>query len=123
MLTLILFWTLVAHSLLLVAAQDFTPSSSWRSPNVTTSQDDRISIAGAALDKTIGFLQSDGSFNGSAYGTPGMLYAQMAEFDRVTNQTKYKDMLKKYFPLMEAVRSNFLDEYEYHTSGLRLNES
>lgn len=111
MLTLILFWTLVAHSLLLVAAQDFTPSSSWRSPNVTTSQDDRISIAGAALDKTAGFLRSDGSFNDSAYGTPGMLYAQMAEFDRITNQTKYKDVLKKYFPLMEAVRPNFLDEF------------
>lgn len=39
-----------------------------------------------------------------------MLYAQMAEFDRITNQTKYKDVLKKYFPLMEAVRPNFLDE-------------
>ncbi|KAK0213932.1 hypothetical protein IW262DRAFT_1466493 [Armillaria fumosa] len=105
MLTLILFWTLVA-----VVAQDFTPSSSWRSPNVTTSQDDRISIAGAALDKTIGFFLSNGSFNDSAYGTPGILYAQMAEFDRITNQTKYKESLKEYFPLMEAVRSNFLDE-------------
>lgn len=109
--TLILFWTLVAHSLLLVVAQDFTPSSSWRSPNVTTSQDDRINIAGAALDKAIGFVQSDGSFNDSAYGTPGMLYAQMAEFDRITNQTKYKDLLKKYFPFMEAVRTDFLDEF------------
>ncbi|KAK0222372.1 hypothetical protein IW262DRAFT_1553644 [Armillaria fumosa] len=104
MLTLILLWMLVAHSLLLVVAQDFTPSSSWRSPNVTTSQDDRISIASAALDKTIGFVLN------SAYGTPGMLYAQMAEFDWITNQTKYKDLLKKYFPLMEAVRPDFLDE-------------
>ncbi|KAK0492357.1 hypothetical protein EDD18DRAFT_1358027 [Armillaria luteobubalina] len=97
MLALILFRTLDA-----VVAQDFTPSSSWRSPNVTRSQDDRISIAGAALDKAIDFLLSNGSFN-SAYGTPGMLYAQMAKFDRVTNQTKYKDLLKSYFPLMEAV--------------------
>ncbi|SJL07299.1 uncharacterized protein ARMOST_10645 [Armillaria ostoyae] len=105
-----LFWTLVAHSLLLVAAQDFTPSSSWRSPNVTTSQDERISIAGAALDKTVGFFRN-GSFNDSAYGTPGMIYAQMAEFDRITNQTKYKDVLKTYFPLMEAARPNFLDEF------------
>ncbi|PBK74639.1 hypothetical protein ARMSODRAFT_950649 [Armillaria solidipes] len=109
MLTLILFWTLVAHSLLLVTAQDFTPSSSWRSPNVTTSQDERISIADAALDKTVGFFRN-GSFNDSAYGTPGMIYAQMAEFDRITNQTKYKDVLKTYFPLMEAARPNFLDE-------------
>ncbi|KAK0222039.1 hypothetical protein IW262DRAFT_1377757 [Armillaria fumosa] len=116
MLTLILLWTLVAHSLLLVVAQDFTPSSSWRSPNVTTSQDDRISIAGAALDKTIGFVQN------SAYGTPGMLYAQMAEFDRITNQTKYKDLLKKYFPLMEAVRPDFLDEFSYGYAAARAYE-
>ncbi|KAK0244422.1 hypothetical protein EDD85DRAFT_808019 [Armillaria nabsnona] len=122
MLTLILFWTLVAHSLLLVAAQDFIPSSSWRSPNVTTSQDDRISIAGAALDKTAGFFLSDGSFNDSAYGTPGMLYAQMAEFDRITNQTKYKDVLKKYFPLMEAVRPYFLDEFSYGYAAARAYE-
>ncbi|KAK0472625.1 hypothetical protein IW261DRAFT_1661289 [Armillaria novae-zelandiae] len=100
MLTIILFLVLVA-----VVAKDFTPSSSWRSPNVTTSKDRRINIAGAALDKTIIFLLN------SAYGTPGMLYAQMVEFDRVTNQTKYKDSLKKYFPLMEAVQPNFLDEY------------
>ncbi|KAK0495194.1 hypothetical protein EDD18DRAFT_1393864 [Armillaria luteobubalina] len=100
MLTPILFWTLGA-----VVAQDFTPLSSWRSPNVTTSQGDRISIVGAALDKTIGFLLN------FAYATPGMLYAQMAEFDRITNQTKYKEYLKEYFPLMEAARPNFLDEY------------
>ncbi|KAK0449296.1 hypothetical protein EV421DRAFT_1781127 [Armillaria borealis] len=121
MLTLILFWTLVAHSLLLVAAQDFTPSSSWRSPNVTTSQDERISIAGAALDKTVGFFRN-GSFNDSAYGTPGMIYAQMAEFDRITNQTKYKDVLKTYFPLMEAARPNFLDEFSYGYAAARAYE-
>ncbi|KAK0487249.1 hypothetical protein IW261DRAFT_1446751 [Armillaria novae-zelandiae] len=122
MLTLILFWTLVAHSLLLVVAQDFTPSSSWRSPNVTTSQDDRISIAGAALDKAIAFVLSDGSFNDSAYGTPGMLYSQMAEFDRITNQTKYKDSLKNYFPLREAVRTDFLDEFSYGYAAARAYE-
>ncbi|KAK0464711.1 uncharacterized protein EV420DRAFT_1517779 [Desarmillaria tabescens] len=119
MLPLFLFWTLVAHSLLLAAAQDFTPSSSWRSSNVTTSESDRISIASAALDKTVGLLQSDGSFNDSAYGTPGTFYAEMAEFDRVTNQTKYKDVLKKYFPLIEKTRTNYLDEFAYGYAAAR----
>ncbi|KAK0201615.1 hypothetical protein DFS33DRAFT_1348775 [Desarmillaria ectypa] len=122
MLPLFLFRTLAAHSFLLVAAQDFTPSSSWRSPNVTTSESDRISIASAALDKTVGFLRSDGSFNDSAYGTPGMFYAEMAEFDRVTNQTKYKDVLKKYFPLIEQARPNYLDEFAYGYAAARAYE-
>ncbi|KAG7443182.1 uncharacterized protein BT62DRAFT_1009785 [Guyanagaster necrorhizus] len=122
MVSLFIFWTLVAHSLLIIAAQDFTPSSSWRSPNVTTSQDNRISIVSAALEKTLGYLQSDGSFNDSAYGTPGAFYAEMAEFDRITNQTTYKDVLKKYFPLIEADRSNFLDEFAYGYAAARAYE-
>ncbi|SJL17348.1 uncharacterized protein ARMOST_20898 [Armillaria ostoyae] len=47
---------------------------------------------------------------GSSYDIPGTLYAQMAEFDRLTNQTKYKDMLKQYFALTESTKPGFLDQ-------------
>lgn len=72
-------------------------------------------------------LQSNGQFNGafillyfqhrlpfyvsadSTYETPGRLYAQMAEFDRLTNQTIYKDILKRYFAEAESLNPEFLD--------------
>ncbi len=45
----------------------------------------------------------------STYETPGRLYAQMAEFDRLTNQIIYKDILKRYFVEAESLNPGFLD--------------
>ncbi|PBK61070.1 hypothetical protein ARMSODRAFT_965256 [Armillaria solidipes] len=92
------------------AAQDLTPSISWKNPNITSSKDERISIVSAALDKAVSMLQSNGQFNDSSYGIPGRLCAQMAEFDRLTNQTKYKQTLKQYFALAETVSPEFLNK-------------
>ncbi len=98
--------------------------------DITSSKVDRINIASAALEKSISMLQENGQFNSkfrsisriellfnfpmivsdAEYEIPGRLYAQMAEFDRLTNQTKYKDTLKQYFSSAEFVRSGFLDE-------------
>lgn len=44
-------------------------------------------------------LQSNGKFNDSAYDTFTRFYGQMAEFDRLTNQTRYKQSLKQCFDL------------------------
>ncbi|KAK0214237.1 hypothetical protein EDD85DRAFT_575384 [Armillaria nabsnona] len=79
------------------SAQNLTPSSSWKEPNIMSPKDERISFARSALEKAVSMLQSNGQFNDSTYETPGRLYAQMAEFDRLTNQTIYKDILKRYF--------------------------
>ncbi|KAK0237327.1 hypothetical protein EDD85DRAFT_1008472 [Armillaria nabsnona] len=43
----------------------------------------------------------------SAYDTPGWLYAQMAEFDRLTKQRKYKQTLKQCFALAESISPEF----------------
>ncbi|PBK60893.1 hypothetical protein ARMSODRAFT_897477 [Armillaria solidipes] len=102
MLPLLLVWMLVVHFITLSSAQNLMPSSSWKDPNITSSKDERISIASAALEKAVSMLQSNGQFNDSTYETPGRLYAQMAEFDRLTNQTKYKDILKRYFAEAES---------------------
>ncbi|PBK86165.1 hypothetical protein ARMGADRAFT_941031 [Armillaria gallica] len=89
-----------------------------KNTDITSSKVDRINIASAALEKAISMLQGNGQFNGkffsdAEYEIPGRLYAQMAEFDRLTNQTKYKDALKQYFASAELVRSGYLDELNY----------
>ncbi len=49
----------------------------------------------------------------SPYGIPGRLYGQMAEFDRLTNQTKYKQTLKQDFALAESANSEFSSIFQY----------
>ncbi|SJL17354.1 uncharacterized protein ARMOST_20904 [Armillaria ostoyae] len=64
-------------------------------------QDDRIGIASAALQKAINMLnKTTGHFSDVAagnFGAAATLFAQMAELDRLTNQTLHKDNLKGYF--------------------------
>ncbi|KAF7365901.1 Glycoside hydrolase family 76 protein [Mycena venus] len=75
-------------------------SSSWRKPNITTSRDDRVSVAEAAIEKALVFIDAtNGQFSdpGDSYGLGGTLYSQLAEFDLATNQTKYADVLQRYF--------------------------
>ncbi len=51
----------------------------------------------------------------SAYDTPARLYAQMAEFDKLTNQTKYKQTLKQCFALAESTSPEFLNKMSVHS--------
>ncbi|KAK7440629.1 hypothetical protein VKT23_016977 [Stygiomarasmius scandens] len=104
---ILFLYALVPHA----SAVDFTPSPSWREPNIVGSPEQRIDIASAALEVAIGQLNSDAQFNGASYGSTGTLYAQMADFDIATNQTKYKDQLKFYFSTVKKARSSFEDEF------------
>ncbi|KAJ6554697.1 hypothetical protein B0H19DRAFT_1029835, partial [Mycena capillaripes] len=45
-----------------------------------------------------------------AYGTAGVLYSQLAEFDLATNQTKYADTLEQFFSLASTTLSGFQAE-------------
>ncbi|KAF5367476.1 hypothetical protein D9758_003701 [Tetrapyrgos nigripes] len=74
----------------------------------------RISTAAAALDKALEFLQEDGTFDGeTSRGTDFLvdlilfednsytgpyLFGELAEFDRITNQTMYQDVIKNSYP-------------------------
>ncbi|PBK61086.1 hypothetical protein ARMSODRAFT_1025986 [Armillaria solidipes] len=86
---------------MLGAAQDLTPSTFWKAstassnPNITLTKDERIAIASVALEKAN--ISSD-----SWHDTFARLYGQMAEFDRLTNKTRYKQSLKQCFVLEEA---------------------
>ncbi|KAK0433866.1 hypothetical protein EV421DRAFT_1842422 [Armillaria borealis] len=116
----VFIWTLFALSSYSVVAQDLKSSTAWRSPNITLSKEDRINIAGAALETAINNLnQSNGQFIDDIYDGVGSLYAQMAEFDGLTNQTKYKDMLKQYFALVESTKPGFLDGLSYGYAAAR----
>ncbi|PBK84200.1 hypothetical protein ARMGADRAFT_974338 [Armillaria gallica] len=117
--TFFLVWLLVVHCMALGAAQDLTPSISWKNPNITSSKDDRINIASAAIEKAVSMLQSDGQFNDSKRVTAGRLYAQMAELDRLTNQTKYKQTLKQCFALAESVNYDVFSILEYGYAAAR----
>ncbi|KAK0471202.1 hypothetical protein IW261DRAFT_1671194 [Armillaria novae-zelandiae] len=107
----ILLWILSVPFIRSCSAQDFTPSILWKNPNITLSTDERIAITRAALEKAVNMLQPNGKFNDSAYDTPGRLYGQMAEFDRLTNQTKYKQTLRQCFALAES--PNYVLHYGY----------
>ncbi|KAK0189333.1 hypothetical protein F5146DRAFT_1138719 [Armillaria mellea] len=116
MLHFILVWMLWVTFIGACNAQDFTPSTLWKNPNITSSKDSRIAIASAALEKAIDMLQPNKQFNvqvspDSAYDTPGRLYGQMAEFDRLTNQTKYKQTLRQWFALAESISPGFSSTY------------
>ncbi|KAJ6559786.1 hypothetical protein B0H19DRAFT_1260480 [Mycena capillaripes] len=87
-------------------------SPSWRSPRISTSVEDRVDIAGAAVDMAVSKLDSDHQFDvqGLAWGVAGYFYSQMADFDIASNQTKYKDTLSQYFLRASTLRANFSDE-------------
>ncbi|PBK86120.1 hypothetical protein ARMGADRAFT_1128190 [Armillaria gallica] len=117
---LIFISTLFALSSYSVAAQELRPSGSWRSPNITLSTDDRISIAENALQAAISALNpTNGQFDDGRYDTAGEHYAQIAEFDRLINRTTYKDILKHDFTLAETVKPGFLDDQNYGYAAAR----
>ncbi|KAK0229428.1 hypothetical protein EDD85DRAFT_957170 [Armillaria nabsnona] len=111
MLHFILVWMLLVPFIRSGSAQDLTPSTLWKKPNITLSKDERIAIASAALEKAVSMLEPNGQFNDSAYDTPGRLYGQMAEFDRLMNQTKYKQTLRQCFALAESISPKFSSIY------------
>ncbi|KAJ7897509.1 hypothetical protein B0H13DRAFT_1884617 [Mycena leptocephala] len=77
--------------------------------DITTSAVDRVSLAGTALDVAIGRLNGQALFNGEATGIAGYLYSQMAEFDIITNQTKYEKTLEQYLDFIQKTHANFSD--------------
>ncbi|KAJ7828464.1 hypothetical protein B0H14DRAFT_3466303 [Mycena olivaceomarginata] len=76
-------------------------SSSWRKPNIV-SHADRVSLAGAAIEEAVVFLdRTTGLFPdpGDSCGLSGTFYSQLAEFDLAINQTKYASAAQRYFLL------------------------
>ncbi|KAJ6489088.1 hypothetical protein C8R45DRAFT_1143600 [Mycena sanguinolenta] len=95
--------------------------SSWRKPNITTSLADRVSIAQAALDRAISGISPDNQYDGAPWGITGLLFSQLADFDRITNQTMYHNKVTQLFATAAGVggRTNFSAELSYGYGGAR----
>ncbi|KAL0577968.1 hypothetical protein V5O48_004004 [Marasmius crinis-equi] len=86
---------------LLISSLDLPSTSSWRKPGITASREERINRTAAAIDM---FIKSDTFFN-SPPPQPlpnkswpyGELLAEIADFDILTNQTRYKEVVQKYY--------------------------
>ncbi|KAJ7776959.1 hypothetical protein DFH07DRAFT_951577 [Mycena maculata] len=112
-----LFASLVLSSL--GAGAQAIPNS-WRIPNITTSVADRVSLASAALGVAIDNLDATSAqYDGEAIGVTAALYAEMAEFDIATSQTKYEAALEKYFPLIETGQANFSNRADFGRAAAR----
>ncbi|KAJ6506238.1 hypothetical protein C8R47DRAFT_1066389 [Mycena vitilis] len=96
----------------LVPVQSQVASPAWNT-SLTISTEERVRLAGAALDVAIDRLNGDAQFEGEPYGVTGALYSQMAQFDLITNQTKYESTLLRYFQLQESLNKNFSDPSAY----------
>ncbi|KAJ7277182.1 hypothetical protein C8J57DRAFT_1308719 [Mycena rebaudengoi] len=83
------FLSLLVTFSYLSAAQEVSPST-WRKPNITASTAERISLAGAALEKAVDMLSTTTQYRAT-------VYSQMAEFDILTQRTTYRDGLQTYF--------------------------
>ncbi|KAJ7793246.1 hypothetical protein B0H14DRAFT_2623070 [Mycena olivaceomarginata] len=100
-------------------ARSSISESSWRKPNVTQSLADLIDIASAALAKAIDGVSTINQFDGQTYEYVATLYCEMAQFDMITNQTQYENILQQSFSRTQQTRPNFADEHTYGYAALQ----
>ncbi|KAF9270244.1 hypothetical protein L218DRAFT_1071705 [Marasmius fiardii PR-910] len=107
-------WTTFALIYLLVvtftSAQSFPPNPAWQNPNITVSPEERIAIAKGAIDTTLSMLVDGNNqvkFVDGIYAAAARTFSQMADFDRFTNQSIYKDQLLEFFPQAESFIPDF----------------
>ncbi|KAK0482991.1 hypothetical protein EDD18DRAFT_1467728 [Armillaria luteobubalina] len=97
-----------------LAAEYLKPPTTWRKPNITLSSGDLTTTAAKALKKAIQRLNwTDGQLLDGTYADTGLLYAQMIELDKLTEQKNYEDNLMHYFNASLAKKPGFLDKQNY----------
>ncbi|KAK0189338.1 hypothetical protein F5146DRAFT_1199177 [Armillaria mellea] len=132
---LIILSTLFALSSYSVAVQDQIHCPPWivkipslpdnENQSITPSPetpDDHIGITNAAIEKAIGMLNCNAQFPNNAdgdFGAAATLYGQIAEFDRLTKQTLYKDSVSRYFENAKLMKSDFLYKQNYGYAAAR----
>ncbi|KAJ7238622.1 hypothetical protein C8J57DRAFT_1478583 [Mycena rebaudengoi] len=101
-------WLFLPH----LAFAGLLASSAWRKPAILSSSADRIKLASDALEESINHLTSAGQF-------AGRLYEQMAEFDLMTNQTRYRDILEEKLRLTLGAHAGFSDDMAYGHASIK----
>ncbi|KAJ7264366.1 hypothetical protein C8J57DRAFT_1718745 [Mycena rebaudengoi] len=107
-------WLLLPH----LAFAGLLASSTWRKPAIFSSSADRIKLASDGIEEAINHLTSAGQFAGEPFQIAGRLYEQMAEFDLMTNQTRYRDFLEEKLRLTLGSHAGFTaDTYDAMAYG------
>ncbi|KAK1233832.1 hypothetical protein PQX77_002998 [Marasmius sp. AFHP31] len=99
---ILLSWSLLAQLVLTVWADDLSVPSSWVKPTVEASREERINRTVEAIDA---FIASDALFTSTQppsklpdqYWPYGEFLALIADFDIITNQTRYKQIVQERF--------------------------
>ncbi|KAJ7249634.1 hypothetical protein C8J57DRAFT_1723828, partial [Mycena rebaudengoi] len=96
-------------------------SSTWRKPAIVSSSADRIKLASDALEEAISHLSSTGQFIGEPldFQVSGRLYEQMAEFDLMTNQTRYRDFIEEKLNTTLGAHAGFSDDGAYGHASIK----
>ncbi|KAJ7282665.1 hypothetical protein C8J57DRAFT_1710755 [Mycena rebaudengoi] len=108
-------WLFLPH----LACAGLLASSAWRKPAILSSSADRIKVAGDALEESIRHLTSAGQIAGEFFQIPGRLYEQMAEFDLMTNQILYRDILEKNLGQTLGAHANFSAPVAYGHASIK----
>ncbi|KAJ7249654.1 hypothetical protein C8J57DRAFT_1668616 [Mycena rebaudengoi] len=87
-------------------------SSTWRKPAIVSSSADRIKLASDAVEEAISHLTSTGQFI-------GRLYEQMAEFDLMTNQTRYRDFIEEKLNTTLGAHAGFGNDQAYGHASIK----
>ncbi|KAJ7211434.1 hypothetical protein C8J57DRAFT_1733343 [Mycena rebaudengoi] len=94
-------------------------SSTWRKPAILSSSADRTKLASDAIEEAITHLTSAGQFSGEGFQVAGRLYEQMAEFDLMTNQTQYRDILEEKLRLTLGAHAGFSADVAYGHASIK----
>ncbi|KAJ7292485.1 hypothetical protein C8J57DRAFT_1703443 [Mycena rebaudengoi] len=94
-------------------------SSSWRKPGIFSSSADRIKLASDALEEGISHLTPAGQFAGETFEIAGRLYERMAEFDLLTNQTRYRDILEEKLGQTLSANPGFSNPRAYGLASIK----
>ncbi|KAJ7290658.1 hypothetical protein C8J57DRAFT_1705921 [Mycena rebaudengoi] len=94
-------------------------SSTWRKPGIFSSSADRIKLASDALEEATVPLNSLLSGEPLDFQVLGRLYEQMAEFDLITNQTRYRDFIEEKLRLTLSAHADFSDDEAYGHASIK----
>ncbi|KAL0571087.1 hypothetical protein V5O48_010869 [Marasmius crinis-equi] len=85
-------------------------TTDWRKPNITVPRLQRIQIAQRAIEKALTNLEGNGLLFEDVY-VSAFFYSEMAEFDLLSNGTRYKDLLARYLQLRvgETISSSLIE--------------
>ncbi|EEB90683.1 hypothetical protein MPER_11076, partial [Moniliophthora perniciosa FA553] len=89
----------------IITTQSIPPT--WRKPAITIPRSESIQRSAAAIDVYRATIPAPGESESNTLHSIAQMCIEMADFDLLTNQEKYKQVLKSYIPATERTRPGF----------------